>query len=240
MIKVLWLITARSGSKSIQHKNIKQLGDYPLIAYRIKSALSISLPADVWVSTDSVEYAEIAAKFGATVPFLRPKELASDTASSSDVVLHAMNEAENRGLKYEAIGLLEPTSPFILYKQLNDAVNILFSYAEAENIVAVRETRPNSFFVQKESLYLSELSERLLHLKDHGRQNFEREITPSGGFYISKWNSFLKSKIFYTAKTLSYLVGVENELEIDEPIDWEFAEFILQNGLVKINDIFKI
>ena len=75
-------------------------------------------------------------------------------------------------------------------------------------------------------------------LKFQGRQAFDREITPSGGFYIVKWDIFKQSKAFYTSKTLPFLVGVENELEIDEPIDWKFAEFILQSGLIKYNDLF--
>jgi CMP-N-acetylneuraminic acid synthetase len=237
---ILWLIPARSGSKSIPHKNIKKLGDYPLMAYRIKSALSIASPDDVWVSTDSEEYAEIARRYGAAIPFIRPEELATETATSADVVLHAINEAEKRGLRYSALGLLEPTSPFITYSQLSDAVHQLFADNEAENIVAVRESRPNSFFIQKDSKYLSELAERLSMVQSHARQNFEKEITPSGGFHIAKWNSFKKSKSFYTQKTLSYFVRSVNELEIDEPNDWNFAEFLLQKGLIKTVDIFKV
>lgn len=237
---ILWLIPARSGSKSIPHKNIKKLGDYPLMAYRIKSALSIASPNNVWVSTDSEEYAEIAKGFGATVPFLRPEELATETATSADVVLHAMNEAEKQGLKYSVLGLLEPTSPFITYNQLSDAVQQLLDDDEAENIVAVRESRPNTFFIQKDSTYLSELAERLSMVQSHARQNFGKEITPSGGFHMAKWDSFKKSRTFFTQKTLSYFVESENELEIDEPLDWNFAEFILQQGLIKISDIFNI
>jgi CMP-N,N'-diacetyllegionaminic acid synthase len=237
---ILWLIPARSGSKSIPHKNIKKLGDYPLIAYRIKSALSIASPDDVWVSTDSEEYAEIAKGFGATIPFLRPKELATETATSADVVLHAINEADKRGLKYSVLGLLEPTSPFITFSQLKDAAQQLIGDDEAENIVAVRESRPNSYFIQKDSKYLAELAERLSMVQSHARQNFGKEITPSGGFHMAKWDSFKKSKTFFTKKTLSYFVGSENELEIDEPADWNFAEFILQNRLIKISDIFNI
>lgn len=237
---ILWLIPARSGSKSIPHKNIKKLGDYPLMVYRIKSALSIASPNDVWVSTDSEEYAEIAKRFGASVPFIRPEELATETATSADVVLHAINEAEKRGLRYKALGLLEPTSPFITYNQLSDAVQQLLGDDDAENIVAVRESRPNSFFIQKDSKYLTELAERLSMVQSHARQNFGKEITPSGGFHIAKWDSFKKSKTFYTPKTLSFFVGSDNELEIDEPLDWNFAEFILQKGLIKISDIFNI
>ncbi len=239
MKKILWLIAARSGSKSIQDKNIKKLGNLPLLAYRIKSALSISNSSDVWISTDCENYARIAKEYGASVPFIRPQELATDTASSSDVVLHAMDFAESKGLKYDALGLLEPTSPFITYYQLKNAFKLLIEENEAENIVACRETRPNSFFIQNDTKYLKILAERLEKLKFQGRQNFTKEITPSGGFYISKWEAFKRNKTFYTSKTLSFLVGIENELEIDELIDWKFAEFILENKIININDIYK-
>lgn len=106
---ILWLVTARSGSKSIPDKNIKILGKQPLISYRIQSALTTRIAGDVWVSTDSEKYAEIAKEYGAEIPFLRPDYLSTDDASSTDVVLHAMEYALNLNKKYDFIGLLEPT-----------------------------------------------------------------------------------------------------------------------------------
>ena len=236
--KILWLITARSGSKSIVHKNIKHLSGYPLLAYRIKSALSISQPEDVWISTDSQDYADIAKSYGATVPFLRPPELSSDNTSSVDVVLHAMIHATKLGKKYNALGLLEPTSPLITYTQLKDAVEKLFMDHESENIVAVRIVRPHTFFVQDNERYLETLAERLSTSSKWRRQDRKDEITPSGGFYIAKWDSFLKNKTFYTTRTMAYLVSEINGLEIDEPIDWNWAEFLLEKGLLAHKDIF--
>ena len=116
--KILWLIVARSGSKSVPGKNIKMLGENPLISFKIKSALNTLLDKVVWVSTDSEVYANISRDYGAEIPFIRPNYLATDSASSSDVVLHAMHFANSKGLEFEYIGLLEPTSPFILSHQL--------------------------------------------------------------------------------------------------------------------------
>src|SRR4051812_27981098 len=137
--KVLWLMTARAGSKSIPHKNIKPLGGLPLLAHRILSAGAIARPEDIWISTDSQEYADIARAHGAAAPFLRPAELASDTAKSSDVVLHAMDWAESHGRSYSAVCVLEPTSPFIYARHLKEAAARLLDDPEAENIVAVRQ-----------------------------------------------------------------------------------------------------
>lgn len=236
--KILWLITARSGSKSITNKNIKVLAGYPLLAYRIKSALSFADSEDVWISTDSREYANIAESYGATVPFIRPLELSTDNASSVDVVLHAMQHAKQINKKYDAIGLLEPTSPLITYAQIRDAAKQLIEDNEAENSVAVRIIRPNTFFIQEQDKYLSVLAERLSNSVKWRRQDRKDEITPSGGFYIAKWEAFLENKTFYTLKTIPFLVSELNGLEIDETIDWDWAEFVLEKGLVKHKEIF--
>lgn len=236
--KILWLITARAGSKSITNKNIKLLAGYPLLAYRIKSALSFSDSTDVWISTDSREYANIAEFHGATVPFLRPAELSTDSASSVDVVLHAMHHAAKHNKKYDAIGLLEPTSPLITYTQIREASHQLIDDKEAENSVAVRIVRPHTFFVQEQDKYLTVLAERFSNSVKWRRQDRKDEVTPSGGFYIAKWRAFLQNKTFYTPKTIPILVPELNGIEIDEPIDWAWAEFILEKGLVKRGDIY--
>jgi CMP-N,N'-diacetyllegionaminic acid synthase len=235
-LKILWLITARSGSKSIPDKNIKLLNGKPLLAYRIESALRLKRESEIWLSTDSTVYAELGARLGAKVPFSRPSHLSSDNASSIDVVLHAMEYANKQNLSFDFIGLLEPTSPFITDIQLEMALQQLINDADAEAIVAVKESRPNTFFIQTHTKYLSVLADRFLNRANLGRQNFDTEITPSGGFYISKWQSFLQKKTFYTSKTIPFLVDDIAALEIDEPIDWEFAEFYLNKNNKQINN----
>ncbi|MDA9560653.1 acylneuraminate cytidylyltransferase family protein [Schleiferiaceae bacterium] len=222
-------MTARSGSKSIQHKNIKLLNGIPLLSYRITSALKTTFSHDLWISTDSKEYAEIANKFGAETPFIRPEELSLDDSSSSDVILHAMAHANKIGKVYDYVGMLEPTSPFITSDQLDSALASLDENKKALAVVAVVESRPHKIFIQENSEFLVELAENFKGLKNLGRQAFKKEITPSGGFYISRWEAFLENESFYTSRTLSYEVDEISGLEIDEPRDWDFAEFIIQN-----------
>ena len=133
---VLWLITARSGSKSIKNKNIKLLGEYPLFYYIYNSVKKISPNDNIWGSTDSKEYMKIFNDFGLTTPFIRPKELAEDHSSSTDVVLHAMNYAEKIGFKKKYIGLLEPTSPFVSSSDLSNALKTLKSDKLSNSVVA--------------------------------------------------------------------------------------------------------
>lgn len=234
---ILWLIAARSGSKSIPHKNIKILGDLPLIAYRIKSALRIASPENVWVSTDSIEYADIARECEATIPYLRPPELATDEAKSTDVVLHAMDWAEKNNMKYDALGLLEPTSPFVLPGSLLTAVEKLFMDKNAENAVAVRKVCPSTFYVEPEKKYLTDISSRIRNAGILRRQDEMREITPSGGFYIAKWSAFLANETFYTDKTIPCLVPDLEGLEIDEKIDWDWAEFLIKTKRIDLEQL---
>lgn len=238
MEDILWLIPARSGSKSIKDKNIKDLNGSPLIKYRIKTALSLSKKEHVWVSTDSKLYADIALEYGATVPFYRPNDLSSDKASSMDVVLHAMNFAKNNGYSFNYIGLLEPTSPFVYLEDLINAYEELQKDNFAENIVATKENRPNTFFIQDDNRYLSILAERFKNNYLVGRQEFSQQVTPSGGFYIARWNSFIVNKTFYTNKTIGYLLPDVCALEIDEPLDWLWAEFLIKESIINLSKIY--
>ena len=229
-MRILWLITARSGSKSIKGKNIKILGNKPLLAYRIISAKNSKYSSEIWLSTDSKEYAEIGKNYGASIPFLRPKHLSADDSSSIDVVIHAMNYAESLNYKFDFIGLLEPTSPFVKSKHLDDAIKKLTDEPEANSIVAVKESRPNTIFIQDEDKFLTKIAQNLKKIKALGRQQFSKQITPSGGFYISRWEYFKKHKTFYTNKTLGFELDEISGLEIDENFDWILAEFIKKNN----------
>src|SRR6476660_1356929 len=111
-MRILAIIPARSGSKGVPGKNIKLLGGKPLIHYTIASAIKASLLNDIIVSTDTREIANVAAQAGVEAPFRRPQDLASDTSSSVDVVIHVVNELAAKGKNYDAICLLQPTTPF--------------------------------------------------------------------------------------------------------------------------------
>ena len=107
----LAIIPARSGSKGVKDKNIKEINRKPLMAYTIEACKNSGIFDEILVSTDSVRYARIAEGFGASVPFLRPEKLASDQASSNDVILHALDEMMCIGKTFDCFMLLQPTSP---------------------------------------------------------------------------------------------------------------------------------
>lgn len=240
MTNVLWLIPARSGSKGIPDKNIKPLNGVPLLAYRIKTALAITTPDHILVSTDSEAYAAVSESFGVKVPFLRPAELATDEAKSEDAVLHAMEWAESIGRNYDAVGLLQPTSPYIKADFLVQAVHMLMGDNEAESIVAVREVKPNTVYVQELTKYLEVISRRIKERGNKRRQDLKKEITPSGGFFIAKWEVFKQKKTFYPEKTLTYLIPDIYGLDIDEPQDWLWAEFLVEKNLIQPEELLKL
>lgn len=227
--KVLWLIAARANSKSIKNKNIIELNGAPLLSYPILSALNSDFPQEVWITTDSMVYADIAVKYGAKVHFIRPLELAQDDSSSVDVVLHAMTFANSQKYFFDFIGLLEPTSPFIHSAYLNKSISLLLSNEDADAIVAVKENRPNTLFIQDDDRFLQTIALNLNNLKKLGRQEFKKQITPAGGLYVSRWNQFLENKSFYTEKTMGVLIDDEDSVEIDEPIDLLYAKFLSQH-----------
>ena len=145
-MKPLFLIPARGGSKGVPGKNIRKLGDLPLIAYSIKDALAVAPdPSDVIVSTDSQEISEVARRYGASVPFLRPEELATDTAGSREVMLHAADFMNQRGGGYDSIVLLQPTSPFRVTDDIGKAIDLFYTQ-RPDMVVSVKSASTNPYY----------------------------------------------------------------------------------------------
>ena len=111
-MKTLVIIPARGGSKGIPHKNIRPLGGKPLICRAIDHARSVAADADICVSTDDPEIIRTVEDYGLHVPFVRPACLATDSCGTYEVLLHALDHYEQQGIHYDAIVLLQPTSPF--------------------------------------------------------------------------------------------------------------------------------
>lgn len=237
MKDVLFLILARSGSKGVPNKNILPIDGIPLIGYRILTALQSKLSFDLIVSTDSLEYAKIANSFGARTPFLRPSELASDNAKSTDACLHAIDWLEkNENGKWKNICLLEPTGPFTKINWIEEAIFKLNSQ-NASSIVACKYTSPHPLFIQDNSEILEIVSNNILNMNNSNRQNLKLQITPSGNFYISNIEHFKKSQSFYNKDTLSFVIPEPYSLEIDTPRDLEWANFLIEKGIIKKSEL---
>ncbi|MDR1522254.1 MAG: acylneuraminate cytidylyltransferase family protein [Streptococcaceae bacterium] len=236
-MNILYLVTARGGSKGIPKKNICELGGMPLIAYRIISAKKSKYKGRIIVSTDNLEIADTAKEYGAEVPFIRPSYLASDTASSIDVVEHAIQWIEdNDANKYDYLCLLQPTSPFVSYKDLNRSLDLIIEN-NADTLIGVKRAEINRCFIQEldEHGRLSNFYYSLKNIKKVRRQDFEPEYTLNGGIYILSWKYFKKNKIFYSTNSIPYIMEDIDSVDIDGPIDFEFAKFLVERNVVDIN-----
>ena len=225
-MKNLAIIPARKGSKGIKDKNIKLLNGRPLMAYTIQAALESGLFEQVVVSTDSEEYAEIARKFGAEVPFLRDAANASDEASSWDVVKEVLIKLNNRGLTFDSFALLQPTSPLRNSSDIKAAYEILWM-KHAESVVSV-------CVVEHSPLWCNVLPENnsLAHfIKDDSqkrRQDLEKYYRINGAIYIATVESFFEKNTVYGENSFAYIMEAVRSIDIDTELDFAIAEAVMQ------------
>ena len=226
-MKTLGIIPARSGSKGLKNKNILTFAGKPLIAWTIEAGINSELQ-DIIVSTDCEKIAELSKSYGADIPFIRPKSLASDTASSADVILHAIEQLSNRGKSYDYVFMLEPTSPLRDASDINRALHQLKSSEHGEAIVGITECREShpSFIYKKNNLQLLE-SYSGIHPTSIRRQDINQLYFLEGSIYGSKVKTFLMEKSFYHAKTIGFEMPKEKAIEIDDKFDLIMAESIM-------------
>lgn len=235
-MKVLYIVTARGGSKGVPRKNIRMVGGLPLIAYKIIAAKKSMAEKRIIVSTDDEEIARIAKQYGAEVPFMRPDFLATDSASSMDVIEHAMNWVEERDDdKFDYVCMLEPSSPFATYQDLDNAFQLL-QETNADTLLGMEEVDVNSIFINEldEQGGLSHFYNVICNMKSVRRQDQKKEYTMNGCMYIAKWDYFKKNKLFHSMNSVPYIMPREKSIEIDTMIDYEFACFLVDKGYIDL------
>lgn len=225
--KILALITARGGSKGIPRKNIKPLNGIPLINWTINAAKNSSYIDRLILTTEDDEIANIAINAGCEVPFMRPPSLATDTATSMDVILHAL---ENIKQNYDYLLLLQPTSPFRTSKQIDDIIKQGLD-REAPLTVSVSEVKKHPSFMYKltENLTLTPITSNQQHKR---RQDMPKIYEYNGALYLSSIPYLLKNKSFKTEDVQAFIMDTITSVDIDEPIDWDFSEFLIKKGYV--------
>lgn len=228
--RVLAIIPARGGSKGLPGKNIKEFYNKPLIAWSIKHGLDCDYIDTVLVSTDSKEIADIAKEYGAFVPFLRPNDLSNDSASTIDVLLHAINYLEKSGDVYEYIVLLEATSPLRDVGDISGAIEKLLANPESECIVGVTKaeaSHPAFLFSVEGSLIkpITGQSPNGLRRQDLIEDYYYLE----GSVYVSSVDALKEYKSFYHDKTAPWVVDRYKAIEIDELSDFIMAEALMKS-----------
>jgi CMP-N,N'-diacetyllegionaminic acid synthase len=227
-MKILYIIPARGGSKGLPGKNIRLLGDKPMLAHTILAAQNASHKGTVLVSTDDRAIAAAAAKYSAEVPFMRPENLATDSASTTDVILHALDFYDQKNIQFDTIVVLQPTSPLRTSKDIDAALDLLskegcnavVSVCEAEHHPLWSNTLPDNGSMKD---FMRE------EIRGLNRQQLPAYYRLNGAIYASAVEAFQKNKGFIHEGTFAYRMPAERSVDIDHEIDFKLAELLLPN-----------
>lgn len=218
------IIPARGGSKRLPNKNLRLIGGKPLIAWTVEAALNSNCFNRVVVSTDDELIAEAASGAGAEIPFIRPKEFASDKATAMDVALHAIDKLGTPDL----FGFLQPTSPLRTSVHIREATS-KFLTSGTNALISVSNGKPSSWLFEIDSN--GELSKLLDGDIASHSQHAEIVCSPNGAIYLYHTETFLNYRTFYPPKTTAYEMSYIDSIDIDDLDDFQLVECIVDNGL---------
>ncbi len=224
-MKPLVVIPARGGSKGVPRKNIKLLNGKPLIQYTIEAAKGVFSDEHICVSTDDEEIKSVVEELGLTVPFIRPKHLASNTAGMYEVLLHAVEFYESKGYYPDILILLQATSPFRAAQHLQEALALYDTTCEM--VVSVKETKSNPYYILRE-----ENEQGWLVKSKEGnfirRQDCPKVYELNGAIYIINLEVLKSKPILDFVKMRKYEMDEMSSHDIDNPIDWVVAEALIK------------
>ena len=224
----LYIIPARGGSKSIPGKNIKDFCGKPLIVWSIEAALELAPPERVIVTTDSAEIAATARAAGIERPHIRPAELATDTAGSREVMLDAMAEAERRGVDYDCVVLLQPTSPLRTAADIRATLDAWSP--EIDMAVTVKPAPCNPYYDCFETT-----ADGFLRVSKGDGLLTRRQDAPAawqlnGAVYVITPSRLREMEIGRMMRRVPVVMSAERSLDLDTPLDWQIAELKHRNG----------
>jgi CMP-N,N'-diacetyllegionaminic acid synthase len=225
-MRILALITARGGSKRIPGKNIRPLGGKPLIVWSIDVAKNIAEIADILVSTDDKIISDVAKNAGAIIPWLRPLELATDTASSIDVCLHALEWYEKENGKVDGLMLLQPTSPFRSRESVLQGIDLFRNKLRPVIGVSVVKSHPMWCFKIDKGMMRPFMKSEELHMR---HQDLPPAYTVNGAFYLVSPEYLREHRSFYKGDMMPLIIDApEENMDIDTEWDWKLAEAIIK------------
>ena len=225
-MKNLAVILARSGSKGLKDKNIKELAGKPLLAYTIEAALESGRYDTVHVSTDSCRYADISKNYGADVPFLRTEEFAGDKSSSWDAVRFVVSEYEKLGKEFDTISLLQPTSPLRDAQDIQRAFEI-YERRNAASVVSVCKTDYSPLMCNV--LPDNHSLDGFIDLNRVGRrQDMKPYYRINGAIYIQRTDLLMSSADIYDESSYAYIMNKNHSVDIDDEVDFFVAQAIIE------------
>lgn len=219
------IIPARGGSKGLPGKNVRPLNGKPLIAYAIEAALKAKHVDRVIVSTDDEEIARVAVEYGAELPFMRPAELASDTAMAIDNYIYTIGRLEKEGSKpIEAFVVLQPTSPLRIAEDIDGAIE-LFEQKGADSVISYsQEAHPVTWhkYLDDEGHFVD-----IFDANIKNRQDNRVSYYPNGAVYVFR-TAMIRERKYYTNKSYAFVMPRTRSVDIDFIEDFEYAEFLLK------------
>lgn len=226
MLNPLYIIPARGGSKGIPHKNIKPLAGRPLIAYTIDVARELcDDPRRIILSTDDTAIADTARSLGLPVPYMRPAALATDTAGSRELILDAMDWAEAQGIAYDAVVLLQPTSPLRTADDVRAALDLYTP--SVDMVVSVEPAACNPYY----NCFETATDGTLRISKGDGlltrRQDAPPAWTFNGAVYVINPASLRAMPMGAFPARIPSPMPPERSIDLDTPRDWVVAEAIM-------------
>lgn len=218
----LFIIPARGGSKGLPGKNIKKLFGKPLIYYTIDAARGVSGDENICVSTDDKNIIKLVEEINLKVPFIRPAELASDSADTWSVVMHALDFYEKNGKKYDRICLLQPTSPLRNANHIQECFQLWEK--DFEMIVSVKKSKRASVICSENengflSLTLNKAAKRRQDIPDYFEYN--------GAIYLIDVKTLKTKPVKEFTKIGKFVMNEIDSVDIDNELDFKLCELIL-------------
>ncbi|HOW43060.1 MAG TPA: acylneuraminate cytidylyltransferase family protein [Candidatus Omnitrophota bacterium] len=226
---VLGIILARGGSKGLPNKNIMPLCGHPLIAWSIRCAQASRYIDKVLVSTDSAAIASAARRYAADVPFLRPKRLSNDSASSVEALAHALRWLERGGETFDALVLLQPTSPLRLPLDIDAALRKLYLPGVQAVVSVCRSEHPHWWMnvLPADGNMAHFIHPRARHAN---RQRLPESYRLNGAVYAARWKYFLRAKSFFGPGTYACKMPAQRSVDIDTAEDFARAQFRMEEN----------
>ncbi len=226
-MQILYIIPARGGSKGLPGKNIRLLADKPLIVHSIVAAQKSKFKGTILVSTDDNAIAAIAKQADAEVPFIRPDELSTDSATTIDVIFHALNFYREQNKNFDLIILLQPTSPLRTAEDIDNAVQCMLD-KHADAVVSVCEAEHHPLWANTLPENGSMKNFIRKDIKGKNRQQLPKYYRLNGAVYISSIATLEKHKTFIHDTTFSTQMPIERSVDIDNEIDFKLAEVLMK------------
>lgn len=221
----LIFIPARSGSKGVKNKNVKDLNGKPLISYTLEFALKNFRKQDIYISTNCDKVIEIAKGYGLIVSEKRPEELCTDDSSIYESITHTINSFERKNIFYEKLIMLQPTTPIRKDSDLKEIINLYNSQYDA--VISVVKSKSNPYFTlyeQKKNGYLKKSKKG----NYYRRQDCPNVYEFNGSVFMFNINSLKKSYVSGFRKIKKFEMELDYSIDIDDWVDWEVADLLIK------------